>query len=172
MDRGAARLRAWRDTDVEAVLRINAASQPHVARLDRAEIRRLLAMAARFWIIAGSDDSPIAYLIAFSGDAPYDGEEFACFSRRLDGGFLYIDQVAIHPQYRRYGLGRALYDHVTRLARAEQLRALCCEVNLVPPNPDSRLFHARAGFVTLGELELADGRTVELLTRKLNGVAV
>ena len=166
-----AQLRAWRDTDMDAVLGINAASQPHVARLDRAEIRRLLAMAAMVWIVAGTDDSAIACLIAFSADARYDGEEFACLSRRLAGGFLYIDQVAIHPEHRRSGLGRALYDHMAGLARAERLRVLACEVNVVPPNPGSRLFHARAGFVTLDELELADGRTVELLTRDLDGAA-
>ena len=71
----------------------------------------------------------------------------------------------------RHGHSQALYDHMAGLARAERLRALACEVNVVPPNPGSRLFHARAGFVTLDELELADGRTVELLTRDLDGAA-
>jgi len=166
-----ARVRPWRDADIEAVLRINAVSQPHVARLDRAEIRRLLVMGARIWVVTCDDDEVAAYLIAFSGDAPYDGEEFAYFGGRLDGGFLYVDQLAIHPDHRRSGLGLALYDHMAGLARAERLRALACEVNVVPPNPGSRLFHARAGFVTLDELELADGRTVELLTRDLGGAA-
>jgi hypothetical protein len=49
------------------------------------------------------------------------------------------------------------------LARAERLRALACEVN-VPPNPGCGC-SMRAGFVTLDELELADGRTVVVLTR-------
>ena len=160
-------LRVWRDTDIEAVLGINAASQPHVARLDRAEVRRLLVIGARIWVVTGDGDEVIAYLIAFPSDAPYDGQEFAYFTGRLGGGFLYVDQVAIHPQHRRGGLGRALYEHVAGLARAERLRALCCEVNLVPPNPDSRVFHARAGFVAVDQLALPDGRTVELLTRGL-----
>ena len=89
-------LRAWRDTDIEAVLGINAASQPHVARLDRAEVRRLLVIGARIWVVTGDGDEVIAYLIAFPSDAPYDGQEFAYFTGRLGGGFLYVEQVAIH----------------------------------------------------------------------------
>ena len=163
-------LRAWRDTDIEAVLGINAASQPHVARLDRAEVRRLLVIGARIWVVTGTATTAIAYLIAFLRRCtvrrpgvrvlqPVDSAAGSCTSTRW-------------PSTRNTAAagwaGRSTNTWPAWRAPSGCAR-LPVKSIVVPPNPDSRLFHARAGFVTVDQLELPDGRTVELLTRDLDG---
>jgi hypothetical protein len=45
---------------------------------------------------------------------------------------------------------------------------LCCEVNLVPPNPDSMDFHLHVGFRQVGTLETSGGaKKVAMLVKKI-----
>jgi predicted GNAT superfamily acetyltransferase len=45
-------------------------------------------------------------------------------------------------------------------------RPLCCEVNLVPPNPGSLAFHERLGFAACGEADdPRNGKRVRYLLR-------
>jgi predicted GNAT superfamily acetyltransferase len=148
--------------DAPAILAINAASQPHVARLDAAELARLLALASVFLVVESPD--VIAYLIAMRSTDDYDGEEFTHFKAGAAEPFLYIDQIAIAPPSRGRGLGRALYAHAKEWCREHDIVTLCCEVNLEPPNPDSLIFHERIGFRRSGEMHTRDGRRVVLLT--------
>jgi hypothetical protein len=66
---GQAHLRAWRDTrgGTRDKRRVPAARRAARSGRDPASC---WPWRARFWIVAGSDDSAIAYLIAFSADAP------------------------------------------------------------------------------------------------------
>jgi predicted GNAT superfamily acetyltransferase len=162
----AGRTREWQRDDLDEIVRINRASQPHVAPLDRRELERLGGLGAHVFVNESSG-RPAAYLIVFSATAPYDGEEFGWFRRRSRDGFWYVDQLAIDPVRRRSGIGRELYAHVAASSRASGACELCCEVNLWPPNPDSLAFHRRLGFREVGELDVSDGRRVALLTWRL-----
>jgi uncharacterized protein len=51
----------------------------------------------------------------------------------------------------------------------EDARALGCEVNVMPPNPESLAFHAPLGFRRISSLATLDGREVELLTKEKFG---
>jgi predicted GNAT superfamily acetyltransferase len=162
-------LRSWQPDDVDAVVRINAGAQPHVAPLDRAELERLAAAGARIHVGERPIGRAVAYLVAFPASAPYEGEEFRWFRHRLGAGFWYVDQIAIDAAERRSGLGRELYARIADEAWAAGARELCCEINLRPANPDSLTFHRRLGFDPVGELEVEDGRRVVLLIRSLTG---
>ena len=107
------------------------------------------------------------YALVFAGEHGYDGEEFGLLRSKLADGFAYVDQIAVVPSCRGAGVGRALYDSIAAQARALGTKALCCEVNLSPPNPDSLTFHQRMGFARIGELATQDGREVALLHRPL-----
>ena len=158
-------VRRLQDADHAAVLRINAAHVPAVARLDAPELYRLATIGDLHTVAVDERQSVAGYLLAFARTDAYDGEEFRQFSARNARPFLYIDQVAIAPRGRRAGLGRALYDLLAADARRRQIDMLCCEVNVAPPNPDSLAFHLRMGFTELDAITLADGRSVALLTR-------
>jgi len=61
--------------------------------------------------------------------------------------------------------GRSVYEQLAEAARVRGITALCCEVNIVPPNPNSRAFHRALGFEALRELATRDGRVVVLLRK-------
>jgi predicted GNAT superfamily acetyltransferase len=72
-------------------------------------------------------------------------------------------RVVVAPEARGRGLGRRLYEDLAATAGA---RPLCCEVNLVPPNPGSLAFHERLGFAACGEGDdPRNGKRVRYLIR-------
>jgi predicted GNAT superfamily acetyltransferase len=67
------------------------------------------------------------------------------------------------PEARGLGHARRLYDDLAAVAAG---RPLCCEVNVVPPNPASLAFHDRLGFVTCGEdVDPRNGKRVRYLVQ-------
>ena len=64
--------------------------------------------------------------------------------------FLYIDRVVIKSQYRRMGVGTKVYKYLDEVA-AKELLPICCEVNSIPLNQISLNFHAKNGFLEVGE---------------------
>lgn len=160
-------IRSLRHGDSEAVLRINAAAGAAVAQLDLAELSRLMAISPLHLAAVDRGGRVAGYALAFSNRHAYDGEEFLSFRASSGDAFIYIDQIAIDVGARRAGVGRTLYRELASRA-ASPATALCCEVNLAPPNPVSLAFHRRMGFTQCGELDTRDGRTVALL-RKAGG---
>lgn len=147
------------------VLRINHSAGAAVFRLDARELSRLLAISPLHSIARGEDGAVRGYLLAFSRDDQYDGEEFLALRAAIDEPFLYIDQIAIDSRFRGAGIGRLLYEALAQRGRNLGSRVLCCEVNTSPPNPGSLGFHRRLGFRKVGVLSVSDGRTVALLRR-------
>jgi predicted GNAT superfamily acetyltransferase len=95
--------------DIAEVLRINAAAQPAVFRLDVEELARLMEISSRHLVACQRDRMIAGYVLVFSNDDPYDGEEFQVLRSRIAGPFLYIDQIAIEQRARGAGAGRMLY---------------------------------------------------------------
>lgn len=172
-------IRKLEDADHPALLRVNAAIAPAVARLDPVELRRLAAIGSSHLVAidadahchadggthAGGAAEVLGYLLAFEDGDAYDGEEFLYFAANLRRSFLYIDQIAIGGSRRRSGVGRALYESAFGRARVRGLDLACCEINLDPPNPDSMAFHLRIGFGQIAAVSTRDGRDVALMTR-------
>jgi ribosomal protein S18 acetylase RimI-like enzyme len=61
--------------------------------------------AGRAWAAVDRADRPVAYLITDFVD-----------------GFAHIEQVSVHPDHGRQGLGRALIDHAAAQARTDGRR--------------------------------------------------
>jgi predicted GNAT superfamily acetyltransferase len=157
-------IRPAEPADLQAILAINAAGQPGVSALTPAELRIALGQSPYLYV-AELSGAIVGYLIAYTGDQGYDGEEFAWFRQHF-ARFLYIDQVAIAASARRAGVGMRLYADAEVFAREQLLDSIVCEVNIETPNPTSRAFHERNGFSEVGILSTGDGRTVSL-RRKL-----
>lgn len=155
------------ETDAPRVLRINSDAHPRVARLDDAELRRLCALPNHHLVAEDINSLLVGYVLAFDREAAYDGEEFRKFRVMSPGPYIYIDQVAVAKASKGLGVGRALYGAVEAIARREGMQALCCEVNTVPPNPESMAFHAALSFLRVGSLATLDGREVELLLKDI-----
>ncbi|GHE50165.1 GCN5 family N-acetyltransferase [Streptomyces longispororuber] len=90
--------------------------------------------AGRAWVAAADDDPgrPVAYLLA----DPVDGN-------------LHVEQVSVHPDHARRGVGRALIEHAAGVARARGLPALT--LTTFAEVPWNAPYYARCGFTILDE---------------------
>ncbi|MFF0063113.1 GNAT family N-acetyltransferase [Streptomyces sp. NPDC005279] len=92
----------------------------------------------RAWVSADGEGRPLAYLI----------------SDEVDGA-AHIEQVSVHPDAARRGLGSALIDHLATCAVADGLTALT--LTTFTEVPWNAPYYTRLGFRTLGENELTEG---------------
>ncbi|MCN9242754.1 GNAT family N-acetyltransferase [Streptomyces sp. RY43-2] len=90
------------------------------------------------WVAVDTADVPVAYLIA----------------EHVDGG-LHIEQVSVHPDSARRGVGRSLLDHAATVAATEGLPALTLTTFVdVPWNAP---YYARCGFQPVDDAALGPG---------------
>ncbi|WP_405945171.1 GNAT family N-acetyltransferase [Streptomyces sp. NBC_00932] len=90
------------------------------------------------WIAVDETDVPVAYLIA----------------DRVDGNF-HIEQVSVHPDSARRGIGRSLLDHLADRAASDGIPALT--LTTFAGVPWNAPYYARCGFRPLDERELGRG---------------
>lgn len=90
------------------------------------------------WVAVDRADVPVAYLIA----------------DRVDGN-LHVEQVSVHPEHARRGVGRSLLDHLAERAVAEAVPALT--LTTFRDVPWNAPYYARCGFVVVDEDDLAPG---------------
>lgn len=105
---------------------------PSVEEL-RAQVDR-----GRAWVHADADDRPVAYLLAEVVD-----------------GCAHLEQVSVHPDHARRGLGRELVEALAGWARARNLPAITLTTYVdVPWNGP---YYERLGFRFLEDAELTPG---------------
>jgi GNAT superfamily N-acetyltransferase len=95
--------------------------------------------AGRAWVAVDGTDRPMAYLIT----DPVDGN-------------VHIEQVSVHPDSARRGVGRALIEHTAARAAAQGVPALTL-TTFVDVAWNAPYYAARCGFRTLAEAELTPG---------------
>lgn len=113
---------------------------PEIAQDEPLPVRALdrYRRAGLAWVAVDLDDEPIAYLIA----EPLDGS-------------LHVEQVSVHPDYARRGIGRSLLDAAAGHAEAAGLSALTLTTfEHVPWNGP---YYRRLGFRVLDEEEWPPG---------------
>lgn len=94
--------------------------------------------AGRVWVAVDEGDWPTAYLVA-----------------DLVDGNLHVEQLSVHPNSARRGVGRSLLDHIAGRAVAEGILALTLTTfEHVPWNAP---YYIRCGFRCLDETELTAG---------------
>jgi len=94
--------------------------------------------AGRIWVAVDETDQPVAYLVAEVVD-----------------GNLHVEQVSVHPDSARCGVGRSLLEHAADRATAEGIPALTLTTFVqVPWNAP---YYVRCGFRDLDQTELTPG---------------
>ncbi|GAB5471004.1 MAG: hypothetical protein Kilf2KO_40340 [Rhodospirillales bacterium] len=159
-------LRALTKADLPWLLALNDACVPAVNALDATAMEALLCEAV--WTGAVEQAGlPLAVLIAFAPGACYRSTNYAWFDAQEES-FAYIDRVMVAQEGRGQGLGRRLYEALAAWASEAGYPRLCCEVNEVPPNPQSIAFHESLGFKALvSRINPADGKQVRMFERRL-----
>ena len=155
-------LRPVNDRDVADVLALNERNVVALAPMDEPRLHELRGLADRFDVI-DVDGAFGGFVVTFAPGTSYDSENYRWFSDRGDD-FYYLDRIVLHEDVRRRGLGGFVYDEVERTAAPHG--RLTLEVNLVPRNEPSLLFHERRGYVEVGRL--GDGQhLVSLMEKRL-----
>lgn len=110
----------------------------------------------------------LALIVAFDDTCTYDNPNFGWLKQRFQR-FYYIDRVVVDGAARGRGLARQFYAGLEERARAESRQRLVCEINSVPPNPQSDAFHERLGFHPVGSQVLeGQGKTVRYWAREFS----
>ncbi len=169
-------LRPYGPDDLDEVLALNERWVPHVGAVTREALVSIVAECS-LALVARDDGGGLAgFVLVVPPGAAYGSPNYRFFEERARSGdtgpFRYVDRIAVAPAARGTGLGRSLYAAVAEHARAEGAAEVTCEVNLVPPNPDSQAFHARLGFVEVGRRwNYGDTVQVQLLALPVVGDA-
>lgn len=109
----------------------------------------------------------LALIVAFNEACAYDNPNFRWLKARFPR-FNYIDRVVVSGEARGLGLARLLYAGLEAETRETGRERMVCEINSVPPNPQSDAFHTALGFAPVGEQHLEDrGKTVRYWAKEL-----
>jgi GNAT superfamily N-acetyltransferase len=92
----------------------------------------------RAWVVPDQADVPVAYLLVEVVD-----------------GNGHVEQVSVHPEHARQGLGRTLLDAVDRWALQRGLAALT--LTTYAEVPWNAPYYARLGFRIVAEADLSEG---------------
>jgi predicted GNAT superfamily acetyltransferase len=150
------------EADLAAVHAINEAGAPgvHPEPLDQlAAILRESCVA----LVADIDGVVTGFCQVLPPGTGYRSMNYAWFGAHYDD-FVYLDRVAVAPEHRGLGIGSQLYAEVERRTAAAWFTL---EVNLRPRNEGSLRFHARHGFVEVGQQETDYGALVSLMAKRL-----
>ena len=148
--------------DVPAITAINNANVPAVGEADSAKLARLLAESS-IALAAELDGAVVGFCLVLPPGTDYASPNYRWFSERYDD-FAYLDRVTVDEAQRSKGIGAALYAEVEQRIVAPWF---LLEVNLRPRNDGSLRFHARLGFVEVGQQETDYGTLVSLLAKAL-----
>ena len=154
-----AHLRPLSENDLPRVFALNTAAVPAVNEVPLDGLRSLAAMCS-VALVATVDEEVVGFVLALEPGADYASENYRWFSAR-SSDFLYVDRIVVDPAAQGGGVGRAFYAAVDAEAESRGRDTVFCEVNTLPPNPESLAFHARLGFVEVGR-QSTKGGTVEV----------
>lgn len=167
----AVTIRTFTTDDMAPAMELNNANIPELNELDLAEVARLADLAESALVAEVVDDDGRAQFAGFcwvlGPRQPYASLNYGWFSRQYQE-FVYLDRIAVHSDFRRFGIGRGFY-----AALVEQFAAshpvLLCEVNVRPINEPSLKFHHSVGFREVGQQDTDGGKkTVSLLELPLS----
>lgn len=161
------RIRPLVSLDLDRVLSINQDARPAVGDLDRDRLDHIVEQST-IALCAEVETELAGFCLVLGPDAVYDSVNYRWFQERYDD-FIYLDRVAVVPEHRGSGVGRAVYEEVERLAQEQHptATAFTLEVNLRPRNEPSLRFHHGLGFREVGRQETPYGAEVSLMERSL-----
>jgi predicted GNAT superfamily acetyltransferase len=159
----SARTRPIQFDDLDRILAINEANVPEVGSVDVERMASLLELSP---IALGVelDGEVVGFCLVMPSTTTYDSVNYRWFTERYDD-FMYLDRVAFDAAAQGRGLGTLLYAEVDRAMAAMGATHLALEVNVDPPNETSLAFHARRGFVEVGQQDTPYGIRVSMQMR-------
>ncbi len=147
---------------LKSLYSLNQENTPEVGSIGSIESFTSLLDKSSLNLLIKYKKQSIGFVICFRENLEYESLNYKFFNETKKI-FLYIDRVVIKSQYRRMGVGTKVYKYLDEVA-AKELLPICCEVNSIPLNQISLNFHAKNGFVEVGEKDFKD-HSVRYLTK-------
>jgi predicted GNAT superfamily acetyltransferase len=141
--------------DFVSVVALNGSEVRHTSAMDEARLRQLHGYACYHRVVE-IDGEVGSFQLAMREDCGYANANYEWFAGRYSS-FLYVDRIVVGARHQGLRLGKRLYRDLFGYARSQNVPAVVCEYNLVPPNEPSRIFHDKFGFQEVGSQWLDDG---------------
>ena len=161
-------IRPIRSDDLATCVAMNNDAVPAVSETDLTKMAALVE-ASLLSLVVELEGEIVGFCINFGPGADYQSVNYQWFCGRYEE-FAYLDRIVVSPTARNLGIGAAIYAAVEEHIAGTPW--LLCEVNLRPRNDGSLRFHARLGFVEIGQQETPYGVLVSMLAKDLRGAMV
>jgi len=146
--------------DIETILELNEKSVNVLSPMDKSKLLRLIEVSALSVVIEQENDVA-GFLLAFTNSTTYESINYQWFNNHYTA-FLYIDRIVISEKHRGKGIGTALYKYVIDWAAKNSSARIFAEIDVLPPNRPSLLFHQKLGFNELQLLKHNEHKMVSL----------
>tara|TARA_B100001094_G_scaffold201252_1_gene195242 strand:- start:447 stop:947 length:501 start_codon:yes stop_codon:yes gene_type:complete len=144
----------YNEAQLQSIYDLNQANTPEVGSLKSINHLKKLIELSAYNLLVLDDDEIVGFIICMREGSVYRSENYKFFVQKLKK-FLYVDRVAIDEQYRRVGLGQAIYENIFIHAAKNDL-PIALEVNTQPVNQPSLNFHEKMGFDKVGAKNFED----------------
>ena len=144
----------YNEAQLQSIYDLNQANTPEVGSLKSINHLKKLIELSAYNLLVLDDDEIVGFIICMREGSVYRSENYKFFVQKLKK-FLYVDRVAIDEQYRRAGLGQAIYENIFIHAAKNDL-PIALEVNTQPVNQPSLNFHEKMGFDRVGTKNFED----------------
>ena len=152
--------------DVDVILELNEKSVKVLSPMDNSKLQRLIEQAA-LALVVEQDKQVAGFLLAFTSGITYESVNYQWFNQHYDA-FLYIDRIVVAEQFRGRGIASAFYQYTLEWASKHKLPRIFAEIDLLPPNEASLLFHQKFGFKELALLQHSENKKVSLQELQVN----
>ena len=146
--------RSLSSNTLENLYKLNQENTPEVGSIKSYESFVSLLDISSINLLIEYKKQPVGFVICFRENLEYESLNYKFFNETKQK-FLYIDRIVIQSDYRRMGFGTKVYKYIDGVAAKESL-PICCEVNSIPLNQISFNFHAKNGFIKVGERDFKD----------------
>ena len=153
-------IRPIESKDIEAILELNEQSVKVLSPLDRNALLSLIGLST-LSVVMEEDQQVAGFLIGLTHDAVYESINYAWFNNQYDR-FFYVDRIVVSNQFRGLGMASLLYQHIIKWAEHHALPRVFAEIDVLPPNTPSLLFHQKFGFKELELLRHSEHKMVSL----------
>ena len=149
--------------DLDRIMKLNEAAVPHVSSVGMEDMKYFLDVADPFLVVE-EEGTLAGFMIVLQQGLDYPSLNYRFFCGNYSK-FDYVDRIVIGEAFRGKKLGTALYQHLMEESRK---KIITCEVNLLPPNPNSMAFHKALGFNKVAEQKTEGGeKSVAMMVKRL-----
>ncbi|CAM4415813.1 GNAT family N-acetyltransferase [Vibrio agarivorans] len=146
--------------DLDTILALNEQFVKVLSPMDKSKLLRLLDISY-VSVVIEDENQVLGFLIALTEHKEYESINYQWFNDYCDS-FLYIDRVVVADDAQGKGIASMLYHYALDSALDNSIPCLCAEIDVLPPNEASLLFHKKMGFKELELLRHSEDKMVSL----------